>query len=169
MDNKENKNYTFLDNFRYERKFRPETLGLNQIHNIILSSSVFFLPNFTLDKDFTTNKCHELLKSADLPIEILDEIAGMELKLFTRYNITYFKEIGGRFRLTTDSDITYYKTQDNFNRFIDFNTDKEVVIEIKYDKEHNVAAAGVSNEMPFRLTRNSKFIDGISKLYEVPL
>ena len=42
MANKENTNYTFLDTFRYERKFRPETLDLQQIQNIVLSSKAFF-------------------------------------------------------------------------------------------------------------------------------
>ena len=237
MANKENTNYTFLDNFRYERKFRPETLDLQQIQNIILSSEAFFrriyhpryinniyldtpeleafyeniggnsdrkkyrirwygeaqgkitgaifeikikfsyrgtkksffLPDFTLDNDFSTKKCHDLLRSADIPAQILDDIAGMEMKLLNRYNRTYFRDVSGRFRLTTDSDINYYRIQDNFNRFVDSYTDKEVVVEIKYDEEHNEASAGVINTMPFRLTRNSKYVDGIAKFFEVPL
>jgi hypothetical protein len=237
MEKQEHTNYTFLDNFRYERKFRPEILDLRQIHNIVLSSEAFFrriyhpryinniyldtpeldaffdniggksdrkkyrirwygdpkgkisgaifeikikfayrgtkksffLPDFILDKDFSTKKCHELLKSADIPAGILDEIAGMEMKLLNRYNRTYFKDVSGRFRLTTDSNIKYYKVNDNFNSFLDSYTDKGVVIEIKYDEEHNESAAGVINSMPFRLTRNSKYVDGIAKFYEVPL
>ncbi len=237
MVNKENKDYTFLDNFRYERKFRPKTLDLQQIQNIILSSRAlfrriyqaryinniyldtpeldafhenvggnsdrkkyrirwygdaqgeitgaifeikikfayrgtkksFFLPDFTLDKSFSTKKCHEILRSAEIPADILDEVAGMEMKLLNRYSREYFRDVSGRFRLTTDSDINYYRIQDNFNSFVDFYTDKEVVVEIKYDEEHNEDAAGVINTMPFRLTRNSKYVDGISKFFEVPL
>lgn len=237
MTNKENTNYTFLENFRYERKFRPETLSVQQVHNVILSSSAFFrriyqpryvnnlyldtpeldnfhdnvrgssertkyrirwygeikgkitggifeikiksayrgtkksffLPDFTLDKDFTTKECHKLLKSAALPVEILDEIAGLEMKLLTRYNRYYFRDISGHFRLTTDSDISYYRIHDNFNRFVDFYTDKDVVVEIKYDEEYNEIAAEVINAIPFRMTKNSKYVDGIAKFFEVAL
>jgi len=237
MGKQKNIDYTFLNNFRYERKFRPEILDLRQIHNIVLSSNAFFrrifhpryinniyldtpeldaffenvggmsdrkkyrirwygnpkgkitgaifeikikfayrgtkksffLPDFILDENFSTKKCHELLRSADIPLEILDEVAGMEMKLLNRYSRTYFRDVTGNFRLTTDSEIQYFKIQDNFNQFVDSYTDKEVVIEIKYDEEYNESAAGVINSMPFRLTRNSKYVDGIAKFYEVSL
>ncbi len=237
MEKQKNIDYTFLDTFRYERKFRPEILSLQQIHNIVLSSNAFFrrifhpryinniyldtpeldsfydniggksdrkkyrirwygdaqgeikgaifeikikfayrgtkksffLPDFTLDEKFSTKKCQELLRKADIPQEILDEVAGMEMKLLNRYSRTYFRDVTGNFRLTTDSEIQYFKIQDNFNQFVDFYTDKEVVIEIKYDEEYNESAAGVVNSMPFRLTRNSKYVDGIAKFFEVPM
>ncbi len=237
MENKQHKNYTFLETFRYERKFRPEILNLHQIHNIVLNSKPFFrriyhpryinniyldtpefdafydnvggksdrkkyrirwygdklgkisgaifeikiktayrgtkrsffLQDFILDKNFSTKKCHNLLKASNVPQEILDEIAGMEIKLLNRYNRTYFRDLTGNFRLTTDSDIQYFKIHDNFNRFIESYQDKEIVIEIKYDEEYNESAGSIVNSMPFRLTRNSKYVDGIAKFYDVPL
>lgn len=237
MEEKVNTNYTRLDNFRYERKFRPETLSLSQIKNIVLSSKAFFrsiyhpryinniyldtpeldafydniggkadrkkyrirwygdskgkisgaifeikiktsyrgtkksffLKDFTLDESFSTSKCLELLKKSDIPLEVLDEIAGMEIKLLNRYLRSYYIDVSGDFRLTTDSEIQYFKVHDNFNRFVDSHQDKEVVVEIKYDEEHNERAIGIVNSLPFRLTRNSKYVDGIAMFYEVPL
>ena len=37
-----NKEYTKLDTFRYERKFKPESLSIRQIENIVLGSAAFF-------------------------------------------------------------------------------------------------------------------------------
>lgn len=231
-------NYTRLDNYRYERKFRPEVLSKEQVSNIVLNSAAFFrkiyhpryinnvyldtpeldaffdnvggkadrkkyrirwygeksgfikgaifeikmknsyrgkklsylLPDFTLDENFSNKECFKLLRSADIPLEIFDEVSGMEMKLLNRYSRQYFRDLTGNFRLTIDSDIQYFRLQDNFNRFVDSFSDSEVVVEIKYDEEFNEnGAAGVINSMPFRLTRNSKYVDGIAYFYEVSL
>ena len=129
----------------------------------------YFLPDFFLDDSFNNKKCFELLRSADIPLEVLDEIAGMEMKLLNRYSRQYFKDISGNFRLTIDSNITYFRLQENFNRFVDTFKDNYVVVEVKYDEEHNENAAGVINTLPFRMTRNSKYVDGIAAFYEVAL
>ncbi len=231
-------NYTRLDNYRYERKFRPEILSKQQVSNIVLSSAAFFrkiyhpryinniyldtpeldsffdnvagksdrrkyrirwygkpsgeitgaifeikikdsyrgkklsylLPDFTLDESFNNVSCFKLLRSANMPLEIFDEVSGMEMKLLNRYSRQYFKDLSGNFRLTIDSDIQYFKLQDNFNRFVETFSDSEVIVEVKYDESFNEnGAAGVINSMPFRLTRNSKYVDGIEAFYEVSL
>jgi len=231
-------NYTRLDNYRYERKFRPEILSKEQVSNIVLNSAAFFrkiyqpryinnvyldtpeldaffdnvggkadrkkyrirwygkksgfikgaifeiklknsyrgkklsylLPDFTFDENFSNKECFKLLRGADIPLEIFDEVSGMEMKLLNRYSRQYFRDLTGNFRLTIDSDIQYFRLQDNFNRFVDSFSDSEVVVEIKYDEEFNEkGAAGVINSMPFRLTRNSKYVDGITNFYEISL
>ncbi len=229
-------NYTSLDNFRYERKFRPESLDIRQIYNIVLSSKSFFrkiyfpryinniyldtpeldayydniggkserkkyrirwygdvkgrisraifeikiksghrgtkksffLPDFTLDESFSTKKCYELLKKADVPYEIISEVSRMEMKLLNRYNRSYFRDVTGHFRLTTDSEIQYFKVQNNFNRLVDSQIDNDIVVEIKYDEQYDYLATGIVNSMPFRLTRKSKYVDGIVKFFDVP-
>ena len=235
MEEQENKNYTLLRNYRYERKFRPETLDLPQIKNIVLSSKAFFrsihhpryinniyidtteldafyentmgkadrkkyrirwygdvfgktsgaifeikiknaylgtkksffLKDFIIDKNFSNQQLFAILKNSKVPIEILNDIAGMEMKLLNRYQRSYYIDVSGKFRLTTDSGIQYFRVQENFNQFVDSCTDREVVVEVKYDEADNRAASGVINTIPFRMTRNSKYIDGISKFYEV--
>lgn len=232
-----NKEYTKLDIFRYERKFRPESLSARQIENIVLGSAAFFrriyhpryvnniyidtpeldcfydnlmgkserkkyrlrwygdimgyitgavfeikeksayrgtkqsffLPDFELNQNFTTGAFYRILKSAEIPLEILDEIAGMELKLLNSYKRTYYKDITGNFRLTIDNDIRYFNINDNFNSFTEFVESNFNIVEIKYDEEHNDYASNVINSLPFRMTRNSKYIEGIINFYEVSL
>ncbi|PLX07734.1 MAG: hypothetical protein C0596_09925 [Marinilabiliales bacterium] len=229
--------YTKLDNFRYERKFRPESLNAHHIENIVLSSSAFFrriyhprfvnniyldtpeldsfydnlmgksdrkkyrlrwygdvlgkisgaifeikiknayrgtklsffLPDFEMNESFTNSKCFNILKSADIPLHILDEISGMEMKLLNSYKRTYFRDVSGNYRLTIDNEITYFNINDNFNRFNETVKDKNTVVEVKYYEEFNEYAPHVINTLPFVLTRNSKYIEGISNYYEVSL
>ncbi|HRW20847.1 MAG TPA: polyphosphate polymerase domain-containing protein [Bacteroidales bacterium] len=232
-----NKEYTKLDTFRYERKFKPESLSIRQIENIVLGSAAFFrliyhpryvnniyidtpeldcfydnlmgksqrkkyrirwygdimghiegaifeikeksayrgtkqsffLPEFDLNENFTNAECFKILTNAEIPLDVLDEIAGMELKLLNSYKRTYYKDITGNFRLTIDNDIRYFNINDNFNHFTEFVNSKDNIVEIKYDEEHNDYASNVINSLPFRMTRNSKYIEGIINFYEVSL
>lgn len=129
----------------------------------------FFLPDFEISENISTAYFRELFRSADIPQAVFSEIAGLEIKLMNRYRREYFRDLSGNYRLTIDSEIEYYKLGEIYNRFNDSFTDSEVVVEIKYDEEHNDTATGVINTMPFRMTRNSKYVDGISRFYEVSL
>lgn len=229
------KGYQKLENFRYERKFKPETQSFRQIENTVLGSAAFFrriyhpryvnniyldspeldcfydnltgkserkkyrirwygdikghisgavfeikiktayrgtkfsffLRDFELNENFTTIDCMKLLKESELPLEILDEVAGMEIKLLNTYKRSYFRDVTGDYRLTIDDDIKYYNFKDNFNHFNEYVKDEDNIVEIKYDEEHNDYAPNVINTLPFRMTRNSKYIEGISYFYEV--
>jgi SPX domain protein involved in polyphosphate accumulation len=229
--------YTKLENYRYERKFRPSALSYHQTRNIVLSSAAFFrqihhkryvnniyldtpqlnsyydnlagiadrkkyrirwygdnmglikggifeikikdafrgtklsffLPDFVIDENFSSKTCQELLRNSEIPMEVYDEIAGLELKLLNRYQRDYYRDISGLFRLTIDSEIEYYRLQDNYNYYKDHFNDSEIVVEIKYDEEHNDLASSIVNTLPFTVTRNSKYIEGISRFYEVSL
>ena len=48
-----------------------------------------------------------------------------------------------------------------------YKDDKNVVIELKYNNDLNEKAAEVSNKLPFRLTKNSKYVTGIELFYDV--
>ncbi|HNQ67690.1 MAG TPA: VTC domain-containing protein [Bacteroidales bacterium] len=237
MEKIEIKEYKKLENYRYERKFRPESLSVRQIENIVLGSAAFFrkiyhpryvnniyldspeldclydnligksdrkkyrirwygnikglvssaifevkiktayrgtklsffLPDFEITENFTTAECFKILKNANIPLEILDDIAGMEMKLLNSYKRTYFRDVTGNYRLTIDDDIKYFNLKDNFNLFKKCVSDRENVVEIKYDEEYNEYAPNIINTLPFRMTRNSKYIEGMVKFYEVSL
>jgi len=237
MEQQHFREYKILENYRYERKFRPESLSVRQIENIVLGSAAFFrriyhpryvnniyldtpeldcfydnttgksdrkkyrlrwygnlkghisgavfeikiknayrgtklsffLPDFELTENFSTVDCFQLLKNSDIPLEILDDVAGMEMKLLNSYKRTYFRDVTGNYRLTIDDDIKYFNIKDNFNLIKEFIRDIDNVVEIKYDEEHNEYATHIISTLPFRMTRNSKYVEGISYFYEVPL
>ena len=103
----------------------------------------FFLPDFEINENISTSYFRELFRSSDIPQVVFDEIAGLEIKLMNRYRREYFRDLSGNFRLTIDSEIEYYKLGEIHNRFNDSFTDSEIVVEIKYDEEHNESAAVV--------------------------
>ncbi len=236
MENEEIK-YTKLENYRYERKFKPSALSYQQIRNIVLSSEAFFrcifnprfvnniyfdtpeldsffdniggdsdrkkyrirwygektgtvcgavfeikiksgyrgtkmsflLPDFEITENISTQFFRNIFRHSEITPEVFDEIAGLEIKLMNRYHREYFRDLSGNFRLTIDSKIEYFKLGEVYNRLNDSFVDPEIVVEIKYNELYNDSASSVINTLPFRMTRNSKYVDGISKFYEVSL
>jgi hypothetical protein len=232
MEN-ENSTYTKLENFRYERKFKPSALSVYQVRNVVLTSAAFFrsiyqprlvnniyfdtpefdayydniggksdrkkyrirwygdyngeisgavfeikiksayrgtklsffLPDFKIEDSLNSGFLKSIIRSSDMSPEIFDQVAGLEIKLMNRYKREYYRDLSGNFRLTIDSEIEYIKLNESFNRLNDKFTDPEVVVEIKYDEEFNEIASGVINTLPFRMTRNSKFVDGMVGFY----
>lgn len=227
--------YTLLENFRYERKFRPESMSLAQVKNEVFVSKAFFrniykpryvnnlyfdtpefdcyydniggksqrkkyrirwygdktglisgaileikikdayrgtktscfLPDFYLNNEISNTFFKDLIRKSEAPQGVMDEFLGLELKLMNRYKREYYRDLSGHFRLTIDSEIEYTRLRDNLNSLSDTFIDNGVIVEIKYDEEHNETAASVINTMPFRMTRNSKYVDGIAGFYEV--
>ena len=48
-----------------------------------------------------------------------------------------------------------------------YKEDNKIVVELKYDQEKNDEAQEIGTNLPFRLTKNSKYVTGIEKFYEV--
>ena len=42
--------------------------------------------------------------------------------------------------------------------------DHDVIVELKYDTEHDEYANRISASFPFRLSKNSKYVNGIDQL-----
>jgi hypothetical protein len=50
------------------------------------------------------------------------------------------------------------------NRFQVRDVNKDVVIvELKYNREYEELAERISNHFPFRVTRSSKYVDGVAR------
>lgn len=71
-----------------------------------------------------------------------------------------------RFIITIDDKQSFYKISTFGNCFLykvdDFSN---VILELKYNVEHDSQASIISNLLPFRVTKSSKYIRGIELLY----
>jgi VTC domain len=81
--------------------------------------------------------------------------------LLNTYQRAYFVSLDGRFRLTIDHDLCFYNP--DFRIFPGRNglQDPALIVEVKYDAEHDQAYDILSRHLPFVLSRNSKYVTGI--------
>lgn len=91
---------------------------------------------------------------------------GLDLQpvLFNTYQRSYWAAPALPFRLTMDTGMQFGSYQTHRRPFLPF-TDTAVVIEVKYDQEADLDTAFVLQHLPFRLSKNSKFVTGINLCY----
>lgn len=81
--------------------------------------------------------------------------------LLNSYIRSYFGTPDGKFRVTIDRNMRYFSLTNNtqFNAYRV--QDEEVVLELKYDETLDLATDRITQHLPFRMTKSSKYVSGI--------
>ena len=81
--------------------------------------------------------------------------------LINRYLRSYFISADGHFRLTVDRSLFYFPVlaARTFTRYT--YEDVSIIVELKYDQQHDDAAAELLRFMPFVQTKSSKYVTGM--------
>jgi hypothetical protein len=90
--------------------------------------------------------------------------------LLNSYKRRYFMSADNKFRITLDYNLLYHKIDKRFNTF-NFKkptADENKIIELKYGLQDDVLAHNISTEFPFRLNKNSKYVNGVNTLKQFP-
>lgn len=101
--------------------------------------------------------------SADLPNDVQERLANLRPVLLNAYQRSYFESINKKFRVTIDDQMEYYDFRSSWNYFLHVHKEHlKSVIELKYDEVWEEEAENITNQFPFRVDKNSKYISGIS-------
>ena len=146
----------FIEKPVLEFKIREGMLG-NKIS--------FRLKPFHFDKNFNFDQLIHVFRNSDLPLWALENLLQFKPALLNRYKRKYFLSFDNKFRLTIDDELSYYKIGENNNNFIEEYRSNDIIVELKYDREFDGIAPLVSNKLPFRLTKSSKYVNGIEFLH----
>ena len=149
----------------YDNIKKP-TLEL-KIKNGILGHKLHFLLK-PLNTTTQLNKLDivQLTSNVDIPQHILAKIKVLTPTLLNRYNRKYFLSADKRFRITIDTNQVFYKICSINRYFLNRCRDNSsIVLELKYDRNADKDASYITESIPFRLTKSSKYVRGIEKLY----
>jgi SPX domain protein involved in polyphosphate accumulation len=120
---------------------------------------------FEVNEQLNRAALMDVIAGSDVPYDVVEKVNLLDPVLLNCYARRYFESFNCKFRITFDTNMKYY----HFNRTIQFDGLKEdkskFVIELKYNKEHDDEACQVSQLIPFRLFKNSKYISGIDCFY----
>ena len=93
-------------------------------------------------------------------------LEGFRPTLVNNYVRRYYLSADQRFRITVDHSLKYYKIGLSKVAVLTPLTDRrKIIIELKYDQAHSDAAREVTRFLPFRVTKNSKYVSGIRKTF----
>ena len=120
---------------------------------------------FTFEPGFTIKTIEEVFDQSDLPKEIREMLRYQSPALLNQYHRKYYLSADRKFRLTLDHKLRYIKISRYLNSFLQrISIDNDVIVELKYDTELDEEANRITANFPFRLSKNSKYVNGIDEL-----
>ncbi len=135
---------TKINNPRFEIKIK---------HNMLGSKEIYPVPEFDLTALRTTTKL----------VNSLSKLAGGALRpvLMNSYVRSYFGTSDGNYRITVDRQMRYFSLlmSQGFTRYTI--TDSGIILELKYDESMDGGTDRVTQPMPFRQTKSSKYVTGV--------
>jgi hypothetical protein len=103
-----------------------------------------------------------------LPREMYESLAMRRPTLLNSYYRHYFGSVDGKFRLTLDLDICYQSVSHKacpVGKLV--REEHTSIIELKYDVDSQQGLPAITTALPYRLSRNSKYRNGIVRLMEL--
>lgn len=122
----------------------------------------FPLVPFDLGQELNGEDMTRIFAQSELPEWIRNELSILEPSLLNSYQRSYYQSHDRRFRITIDDQLRYFDVctlPSSFER--DRAVHTEVVLELKYDFDQDDIAGEITGGLPFRLIKNSKYINGI--------
>ncbi|MFT5846824.1 MAG: hypothetical protein ACJARX_001596 [Psychroserpens sp.] len=127
------------------------------------------LEPFVLDNNFDNTTIQSVFKNSKLPLPILESVKMVTPTLLNSYSRRYFMSADNKFRVTLDFKLLYHKIDKRFNNF-NFApvSDENKIVELKYGLLDDDKSSAISTQFPFRLNKNSKYVNGINTIKRFP-
>lgn len=126
----------------------------------------FPLKQFTLNKNLSMEILQkEVFDKSNLPSWLNEKLKLFQFSLLSCYRRKYFLSQNKAYRITLDHGLIFFKINVKNNSFVHKLKDRRnVILEIKYNKENDREVEKITQHFPFRLTKSSKYVSGIDLL-----
>ena len=120
--------------------------------------------------ELSENYKHEIIVNSfimsSIPVKIKEWIKNLYPTLLNRYSREYYLSKNKNFRITVDTNQVFININRHSNTFSNRQNDNvNTILELKYEDQHSDEASAVTNEFNFRMTKSSKYVHGIKKVY----
>ena len=124
----------------------------------------FPLIDFFIDERLQLECIADVFDSSEIPEGLRLNLSAIEASLLNRYRRKYFLSWDKKYRITIDSELAFCPIAKArfLHKYVDF---VSTVLEVKYDPVDNQHANKVTSHFPFRMTRSSKYVNGIDLAY----
>lgn len=141
------------------QKVNNPTLELKIKKGEVGTKLSFPLKNFTFPLNL--EEMEKVFETSNLPEWLIEKLKSQRFALINYYNRKYFLSACKNFRATIDSNLTYGEILNQYNLNLS-QTRKEdfSILELKYNTNKN--AKDIATQFPFRLTKSSKFVSGVT-------
>ena len=141
------------------------TLEQKLKHGLVSGKASQPLPPISVNGRVSDSAIRAVLQAADLPPRRRLALAPLQPALLNRYHRHYFVSADRRFRLTVDSALRFAAARPAGVSPTAFHgPTSTIVIELKYACAEADAASAVTNALPLRIARCSKYVLGIDQV-----
>ena len=124
----------------------------------------FQLPEFNSKTGLNDRALKELIRSAGIDERIVGWVEPMRCVVGNRYRRTYFVTCDNEFRMTIDRDLEFFGIPDRGEKLEAPIEETTIVLELKYQNELDAQVNYITQNLPVRVNRMSKYILGIEQL-----
>jgi SPX domain protein involved in polyphosphate accumulation len=125
----------------------------------------FKTKSFTLDSAFSMKAMKEVVNASDVPDFVKEDFKHLKPALLNQYVRRYFLSADGKFRVTLDFRLNFWEIFSYDNDFFHHIEKKnKLIVELKYGIDSDKIVHKISSAFPFRMTKSSKYVDGVAEL-----
>jgi SPX domain protein involved in polyphosphate accumulation len=126
----------------------------------------YVLGAFTLNVEFNMQEIENALNFEGVPTHIKNEVLSLKPTLLNSYTRRYYLSADKNYRITVDHHLTYYGISLHGNNFTNKSLDlNSTVMELKYNSNLEDEAKFVANQFSFPLTKSSKYLQGLERVF----
>lgn len=135
-------------------------------HGPVGAKYPYTFPGFQLGEGFSQRSFQALVLGSGLPDKVRHSLRFLDVVLANSYYRWYYASRDGRFRITVDTGMAYYRVTRMCNHFrVKFVDRDQVVVELKYHPDLDPQAQQIASLFPFSMTKSSKYVTGIERVY----
>lgn len=141
-------------------EIKKPVLEIKTKENYLGKKEYYSLDKIRLHENLTTDELDYLIKKKNIPEKV--KVLNVKPVLINRYLRNYFESADKKYRITLDTNLSYYSFLHKSKLFEKIYQDKGlVIVELKYGIKENNYVSNISSYIPYRATKSSKYIRGI--------
>lgn len=146
-------------------KIYNPVLELKKKNGLVGKKTLFSLNSFSLNTDFNLSTIYNIFRKLKIQKSLIFDLLSLQPTIINRYKRKYFQSYDKKYRITIDSDIKFFAVDIHRSLFLKSTIDStNVILEVKYNSKNDYTVDKIVNYFPFRMTKNSKYVNGINAL-----
>ena len=149
-------------------KIKKPVLEFKQKHGLTGSKTSIALPSFDLKDIYHPGFLRSLFQNSNLDMRKKELMLSLTPSLINRYQRKYFLSFDQKFRVTLDHHLKYYPVSSPEQlSSCGLKDSLSMIMELKYSPIYQLESNNITQEFPFRVIKNSKYVRGIQIIYNL--
>ena len=149
-------------------KIKKPVLEFKQKQGLTGKKNSIVLPSFDLKEIFSPGFSSSLFQKSNLDVGRKALMLSLKPTVINRYQRKYFLSFDKKFRITLDDQLEYFPlSSDKHLSSRGLKDSLSMIMELKYSPTDQLESNKITQEFPFRVIKNSKYVRGIQILYDL--